>query len=72
MGKLLEILRKVNPTVDFENETSLIDDELIDSLDLVTIVSEISGRFSVEIGVEDLTPENFNSVNAMLDLIQRK
>ena len=72
MEKLLAILHSVNPSIDFENETALIDDDLIDSLDLITIVSEISGRFSVEIGVEDLIPENFNSVAAMLALIERK
>ena len=68
--KLLEILTETCPGVDFEEETALIDDGLLESLDIVTIVSEIMDAFDVELNVEDLVPENFNSVDAMLDLIQ--
>lgn len=70
--KLLTILQTVCPRVDFENETALVDNDLIDSLDMVTIVSEIAGNFPVDLGVEDLTPDNFNSIDAMLVLIKSK
>jgi len=70
--ELLEILHESCPGVDFENETSLIDDEVIDSMDVVTIVSEIAGTFNLELSVEDIIPENFNSVDGMMGLIQRR
>jgi len=72
MEKLMEILRETCPGVDFENEKALIDDEILDSMDIVTIVSEIMGVFSVELNVEDLVPENFNSVEAIWTLIEQR
>ena len=71
MEKLLELLCEVCTGVDFENEKNLIDDEIIDSFDLIALVTEIMDAFSVEIGVEDIIPENFNSVENMLNLIER-
>lgn len=70
MDKLLNILKEIRPDVDFQNETKLIDDGILDSFDIISIVSEINEQFSVEINVEDLLPENFNSAKAMLELIQ--
>lgn len=69
---LLEILRDVCPDVDFERETSLIDDGLLESLDIVSIVTGIMDEFDVELNVDDLLPENFNSVDAMLALIESR
>ncbi len=70
--KLLAILTDICPDVDFETETALIDDGLIESLDIVAIVTEIMAEFDVEINVDDLLPENFNSVDAILALIESK
>jgi len=65
-------LTEAVPGVDFEAETALVDDEILESLDIVTIVSEIKDVFDVEITVDDLVPENFNSVEAILALIQAR
>ena len=70
--QLLKILTDCCPDVDFEREQALIDDGLLESLDIVTIVSDIMFVFGVEISVDDLLPENFNSVDAMLELIRSK
>lgn len=70
--KLLSILTEVCPGVDFENETALIDDGILESLDIVVIVTEIMSEFDVELNVEDLLPENFNSVDAILELITQR
>ena len=70
--KLLEILNNVNDGVEYEEETSLIDDHLIDSFGLITIVAEIEAEFNVKITPTDMLPENFNSVDAMLQMIERK
>ena len=69
MQKLLEILKEVRPDVEFENETSLIDGGVLDSFDIVTIISELNDEFDIHIRVNHLKPENFNSVEAILALI---
>ena len=69
-AQLLTILTEACPGVDFEGETALVDDGIIELLDLVTIVSEIMDAFQIELNVEDLLPENFNSVDAMLRMIR--
>lgn len=69
--ELMEILTEIRPDVDFESETSLIDDGILDSMDIVSLVGELDDVFDVTVGVENLLPENFNSVDAMLKLIER-
>ncbi len=68
--RVMEILKDIRSDVDFENCTALIDDDILESLDIVSIVSEFNDEFDVEISVEDLLPENFNSVDAMVELIR--
>lgn len=70
--QIIEILSDICPGIDFETETALIDDGLIDSLDIVAVVTELMEAFDVELGVDDLTPENFNSVEAIEELIESK
>lgn len=72
MQELLNILNEVRPDVDFETETSLVDDGILESLDLVMIVGQIIEAFDVEITVDDLTPENFTSAETIMQLIERK
>ena len=67
---VLDILIEIRGDIDFENETKLIDDNILASLDIVAIVGEFNDEFDVEISVEDLVPENFNSVDAMVKLIE--
>ena len=70
--QIIEILSEICPGIDFETETALIDDGLIDSLDIVAVVTELMEAFDVELGVDDLTPENFNIVEAIEELIESK
>ena len=70
--QLLDVLAEVCPGVEFEGASALIDDGVLESLDIVMIVAELNGVFQVEITVDDLLPENFNSVDAMLALIESK
>ena len=67
MEKLLEILQRVRPDVDFKNETLLIDDGILDS---VSIISELDDEFGVQVRINELIPDNFNSVEAIWNLIQ--
>ena len=71
MEKLLELLKDVRPDVDYENETALIDDGLLDSFDVVSIISEIDDVFGVQIRINELDPDNFNSAEAIWNLIQK-
>lgn len=69
MEELLKVLLEVRPDVDFENEKQLIDGEVLDSFDIISIVNAIDEAFEVEIDMDDLEPENFNSMEAMWQLI---
>lgn len=70
-NELMEILKGLRPDVDFEGADSLIDDGILDSFDLVSLLGEINDVFDVEVSFDDIEPENFNSVDAMTALIQR-
>ena len=71
MEKLMELLKGVRPDVDFEDETALIDDGILDSFDVVSIISEIDDVFGVQIRINELDPENFNSAESIWNLIQK-
>ena len=71
MDKLLQILSENCSDIDFLIETSLIDDGILTSLDIVMLVGEINDAFDVSITAEDLVPENFNSAEAIFALIKR-
>ena len=71
MDELLEILEGLHPDVDFKNETALIEGGILDSFDIVTLISEISETFDVTISAEYIVPENFNSAEALYALIQK-
>lgn len=71
MEKLLEILDELHPDVDFETEEHLIDNKILDSFDIVTLVAEIDAEYDVAIPAEELIPENFNSVKALYALVEK-
>ena len=71
MEELLNILEELHPDVDFETCTTLIDEQILDSFDIVTLVAEIDATFDVAIPAEELVPENFNSAKALYALIEK-
>lgn len=71
MGKLIEILTDLHPDVDFATEEGLVDNGILDSLDIVTLITEINDKFDVSIPAEEIIPENFNSAAALMALIER-
>lgn len=71
MEKLLKTLMEVRPDVDFKNEKKLIDEEVLDSFDIIAIVNGINEAFEIEIDIDDLEPDNFNTIEAMYELICR-
>lgn len=71
MEKLIKILRELHEDVDFETEEQLIDGGILDSLDIVTLITEINEEFDVSIPAEEIIPENFNSAAAIMALINK-
>ena len=71
MNELIEILENLHPEVDFETCTTLIDDKILDSFDIISVISEINEEFDVVITAEEIIPENFNSALALYDLVTR-
>ena len=71
MDELLEILNDIQPGVDFENETHLIDNHLLDSLSIIALVAELEDTFDITIPAVEIIPDNFNSAGAMMEMIQR-
>ena len=71
MEELLSILEDLHPDIDFETCDTLIDDGIIDSFDIVSIIAEINDQFDVVIPAEEIVPENFNSARALYELIER-
>ena len=71
MEELLKILSGICPKVDFVNEKKLIDNGILDSFDIISIVNELNEHYDIEIDVDDLEPDNFNTVEAMLELIEK-
>ncbi len=69
--RILEILQDINPDVDYETEEALVDDGILDSFDIVTLVGELSSEFDVKITVLHLIPENFNSLDRITSLIEK-
>ena len=72
MNELMRILEETCPGVDFTDGTALIDDGILTSLDIVTIVSELMEVFEVEISVDDLVPEHVNTVQAIWELFHAR
>lgn len=71
MESLLKILAEIRPDVDFEDNKELVDSGEMDSFDIVTLVGELCDAYDIEIGADEIVPENFNSVEAIMALVTR-
>jgi D-alanine--poly(phosphoribitol) ligase subunit 2 len=71
MEKLLSLLSEIRPDVDFEVEKNLIEDGILDSFDIVSIISELDENFGIAVRVTELGPENFNSADAIFEMVKR-
>lgn len=71
MDELMEILEEICPDVDFESEKALIDDKILTSFDVLSIVSEINENFDVRLTPAEIIPENFNSAEGLWNMICR-
>ena len=71
MDKLIELLEDIKPGVDYETCDTLIDDGLLDSFAILSIVSELQDEFDIAITPADIIPENFNSATALWEMVCR-
>ena len=71
METLLMILNEIDDSIEYEKEEALITGRVLDSFTVITLVSELEAAYDVRIEAAQMTPENFNSVRAMWEMIQR-
>ena len=68
--RVLNVLMQTRSDVDFEKETQLIDDGILDSFDIIQIVSDLNEEFDIDITADELEPENFNTLDAITALVE--
>lgn len=69
--KVIEIAKDMWPELDIENISGIVDDNLVDSFDIVTFIGELKDAFDIELGPQDIVPENFNTLEAMVALVEK-
>lgn len=69
---ILNILKKIRPDIDFEKESLLISEELLDSFDIISFLMEVLKTFSIEINLEEISVENFDSLDRIIRFIEKK
>lgn len=67
----MSILMEIDQDVDWENEKALIEDRILDSFGVISLIAELEDAFDIQIEAADMIPENLNSVNAIWNMIQR-
>ncbi len=70
MNELIELLKSVNDKIDYANEKSLVTGKVLDSIDITSIIVELEDHYDIEITMEYMENENFDSVEAMLKMIE--
>lgn len=71
MERIIDIIKELKPGVAVDASTKLLDEHILDSLAMISLVAELSDEFDVEISAADIVPENFETVSAILDLMER-
>ena len=71
MNKIIEILEELKPGVDYKNTENLIDGRYLDSLTILSLVSELEEEFDIEIPTVEIIPRNFNSVEKINNLVEK-
>ena len=70
-SKILEILKEIKPTVNLENVTDIMEGGYIDSFELMSLILTLNENFDIEISLDDMSAENFNSVDAIAAMVER-
>ncbi len=71
MDTILELLGEIKEDIDFASCTTLIDDAMLDSFDILQIISALNDEYDISIPATEITPANFNSAAALLAMVER-
>lgn len=71
MSKTGDILAQVRPELDFSSSSDFFEDGMLDSFDLVTLVSELDSTYAISIDGLDIVPDNFSSIEKIEALVRR-
>lgn len=71
MDRLMEILKRIKPEADLTASNDLIDEGILDSMDIVSIISEIEKEYFIEIDPDEIDPDNFQSISSMFAMIEK-
>ena len=71
MEKLLHILMEIDDSIDWKAQKALVNDRLLDSFAVISLIAELEEQFDIEIEAAEIIPENLNSVDAIWKMIQR-
>ncbi|MEE0546778.1 MAG: acyl carrier protein [Peptococcaceae bacterium] len=71
MDNLLNVLMELDDSIDWENETALISNQILDSFAIVSLIAELETVFDIRIEAKEMVPENFNSLASMQAMISR-
>lgn len=69
--RVVKIIRENRPDLEFNDDTRFVDDGLIDSFDVITFVSAFDKAFDISINGEDITPDNFNTLDSIVKMLKR-
>lgn len=69
--KVLEILSNIRPEFDFSENLNFIEEGMLDSFDVVTLVADLDSTFGISIDGVDIVPENFSSIESIIDLLEK-
>ena len=67
--KVLEILSNIRPEFDFSDNVNFIEEGMLDSFDVVTLVADLDSTFGISIDGVDIVPENFSSIESIINLL---
>lgn len=70
--QILAVLKEIKSTVDLSEVTDIIDGAYLDSMELMALIGALEETFQIEIDIMDIEPENFNSVAAMVAMVERR
>ena len=68
--KIAEVLEEIQPAAEADC-TTLIDDNILDSFDILSLIADISDEFDISIPASEIIPENFNSVSALAAMVEK-
>lgn len=70
--KVIEIMKEVKPAKDLSELSDIVEGGYIDSFELMTLITALSNEFDIDIEVDDIVPENFNSIDGIVSMVERK